>query len=291
MEICPICSKNTEISHQYDGGNSIFEGKKIFKCKNCEYHYCNQINPNDLNVYYEMSYDQNDYSRSKSFPSPNEYFSDRAKQFKPDRSDLHINCTAQYLKKKSCISVLDCGAGLGTTLNIAKKTFVNSELHAFENDLFAKTYLEYINVNQHSGDLVNFLRLNDIKFDVIICSHFLEHVSPKILNDVKDLLLDSLSKEGILLIEVPNDNWYKYPHKIHNNPPHVSFFSKTTLKNLFKQSNILSIGTLWGTSRRKINFFSSIFDFLSRKISQIIFKIPYIKHGDAILVLLQKHSS
>lgn len=288
MEACVICKKSTKYSHTYDATKTLFESKKIFKCQSCEYHFCADIEPIALNSYYETSYDENDFGRSKTFPSPEDYFNNRSNQFKPDRSDAHINSSLYHLDTQSKISILDCGAGLGTTLNIAKNTFPNSELHAFENDIFSKMYLDYIGVTQHSGDLLSFLKENTIEFDLIICSHFLEHVAPTILLEIRDLLLKSLSDDGILLLEVPNDNWFEYPHKIHNLPPHVSFFSIKSLKLMFQDSKIVSIGTLWGTSRPRQNFFLSIFDLIYRKVSKVFYNLPYTKHGDSIFALIKK---
>ena len=291
MQVCPICSQNAELSHKYDAIGSIFEEKKILKCKHCEYHFCSEIGVDILNTYYESNYDQNDYSRSKEFPLPKEYFKQRSNQFKPDRSDVHVRSAKKHLGNHSPVSILDCGAGLGTTLNIAKNTFPNAELHAFENDLLAKQYLKYIGVNQHSGSLLDFLNQNDLRFDFIICSHFLEHVAPSAIHELTELLIKSLSDQGILLIEVPNDNWFRYPHKIHNLPPHVSFFSIKSLKHAFINLKIVSIGTIWGTSRKHVNIFSSFFDLVWRNLSKIIYKIPYVSHGDAILIILKKKLS
>lgn len=291
MNDCPICKKTTEFSHSYDSANSIFAEKKINKCYECEYFFCSEISADLLNSYYETDYDENDFNRSKKFPSPKEYFDNPNNQFKPDRSSVHINSSAKYLSRTTSLSILDCGAGLGTTLNIAKQAFPDAKLYSFENDILSKKYLDEIDVVNFSGDLLNFLKKNSIKFDLIICSHFLEHVSPNIFLEIKDMLLYSLSSDGILMIEVPNDNWFKYPHKIHAIPPHVSFFSVKSLKRIFTNEKILLIGTLWGTSRKKINFLTEIFDKVSRKISKFIYRAPFVRDGDAIFALVKKHKT
>jgi len=84
----------------------------------------------------------------------------------------------------------------------------------------------------------------------------LEHISTSLLIDYVDLLISKLKIGGLLLIEVPNDNWVKYPHKMSSRPPHISFFSKKSLLTLFNTRSHIHLCKTVGSSVYKKKEFS-----------------------------------
>lgn len=284
--VCKICNSKSIHSHFYNSNTKTFNKKEILKCSYCNFHFNISISQNDLNYYYQKEYNSNDFCRSELFSTPAEYFSQEKNQFKPGRSKLHINLLKKFSVRSKKLNILDCGAGLGTTLYWASKYLDKPTLNAYENDITSKNYLRYIGSNIITGDPEVSLNTYPAQFDVIIMSHFLEHLSINILNSFLDVVHDKLKPNGIVLVEVPNDNWNLYPHKKHANPPHTCFFSKKSLYNLFsKKFKVNFVNTYGYRLNKNINIFGRIYDKLYSKFYRKTFKLPYNRHGSNLLLL------
>ena len=125
-----------------------------------------------------------------------------------------------YLSSKHA-NILDYGGGNGKLMRPFKEN-----MH--------RCYL----IDYNDNPLPGIVKLgNDIddyhgqtKFDVILCSHVLEHVSEisKLVNSLKDLL----KPEGIIYAEVPQEIWSGL--KIDLDPvTHINFFTENSFSNLF----------------------------------------------------------
>ena len=174
---------------------------------------------------------------------------------------------------------------MGTTLFWAKSFFKKPSLFAYENDKFAHKYLDYIGAKIFSGDPIKSLNSSSVSYDLIILSHFLEHISPLSLIEYVDILLSKLKDKGILLIEVPHDDWSKYNHLVRNNPPHVSFFSLQSLKKLFNSKFHIHFCVSVGSSiRQKRSIIRKVFERIFHIIYYKFFKIPRTIDGDSIII-------
>ena len=293
---CILCNKTSLFSHKYKSSNVVFENKSIYTCIDCEFSWAHNIKQVDLNEYYKNNYDL-EIKRSDKFGSPEDYFSNIKKQFKIDRSKLHLLIVKRFWANKKKPSILDIGSGFGTTLNLSKKYFNEPKIYAYENDEYSKNFLNYINAQIISGDCIS--SLNDLNetFDIIIVSHFLEHVSPNSLKNFIDILYKLMSPDGILLIEVPNDNWKKFPDRKYSNPPHVCFFSIISLKKYFKRFNVLRCCSIRKPLELKKNFLSSLIERIYNKMINIILQminktdVPCIKNENGTsLILIAKKS-
>ena len=189
------------------------------------------------------------------------------------------------------INILDCGAGLGTTLYWTKGFFKEPSLYAYENDIFSHKYLDYIGATYFTGDPLESLKSVEETYDLIILSHFLEHISPSSLVNYVELLLSKLKEEGILLIEVPHANWAKFPHLKASNPPHVGFFSINAFKNLFHtRAHIHLCGTIRGSVRKKRSFIRKSMEKSYNKFCSAVFKVPYAIDGSCIILSVSAKS-
>jgi len=289
LNLCPICQCKGSYSYQYNAVNTIFDKQPILSCSGCDFSWNNTISQKDLNKYYHFDYNNNDFDRSERFDSPKKYFSDESFMFKPYRSKLHLEIARRLISKKSQISILDCGAGLGTTLYLSKHYFKKPSLFAYENDQVSHKYLDHLKVSYFSGDPIESLNSFKKKFDLIILSHFLEHISPESIIDFVDLILDKLNRGGALIIEVPNDNWVKYEHLKSDMPPHVGFFSINSMKELFyNRAHVNLTGTI-GKSIKKRNLFSKVSGKIYSRICKLIYKVPFTKDGDCLLICVSPY--
>ncbi len=77
----------------------------------------------------------------------------------------------------------------------------------------------------------------DAQFDLIVCSHIIEHVVSPV--DILNRLSQHLSNTGILYVEVPMELWKRPPLLKQKQPiSHLSFFSPGSLKNLLVRSGL-----------------------------------------------------
>ena len=125
-----------------------------------------------------------------------------------------------YLSSKQA-HILDYGGGNGKLMRPFKEN-----MH--------RCYL----IDYNDNPLPGILKLgNDIddyqgqaKFDVILCSHVLEHVSG--ISNLVNKLKDILKPEGIIYAEVPQEIWSGL--KIDLDPvTHINYFTENSFSNLF----------------------------------------------------------
>lgn len=136
----------------------------------------------------------------------------------------------RYVKKHLHLNkvnrVLDYGGGDGRLMQ------------AFR-DLGKECYLVDYNLNCIPGttklsDTIDGIPENET-FDLIICSHVMEHVAQPL--EVTKKLHSHLSKNGSIFIEVPMEVWKKPP--LHREPvTHVNFFTQGSTHNLLTQSGL-----------------------------------------------------
>ena len=102
------------------------------------------------------------------------------------------------------------------------------------NEHLVKLATERYGVPARVERLENLLALGE-RFDLALLSHVLEHVETPIelLTNIHEIL----NPEGLVVIEVPNRNWYSLGHSLHrgtcdwnNYPPHhITFWSTAAL--------------------------------------------------------------
>jgi len=101
-----------------------------------------------------------------------------------------------------------------------------------------------------------------------------------------------MKDDGIIVVEVPNENWVKYPKTKCNSPPHVGFFSLNALRCLFKNFHIKVAGTYRGSLISGSIPYKCFLSFYNRIIFKLwrmnIIRIPYAFNGTCLLLVAQK---
>lgn len=137
--------------------------------------------------------------------------------------------------------VLDIGAGHGQLLSCIAEIYPAASFYATEVDNacckeLAARGIETKQVILDNLEVVPF----DTQFDLIVCSHVLEHArNPK---KFLGLISEMLSPGGFAMIEVPNCG---VPYSYGGDSPHLTFFSSNTFKNALTSSgmNVVSLMT------------------------------------------------
>ena len=229
MALCLNCKKQLTVYQKYlFAKNSKFQNvlsdNRIYQCSSCKLIQANhaKIDKKKLEDYYKNSYSFHKVTEQKKL---------RKNTKNIVRGLITLNHLKKYLKNKNQnYDFFELGAGYGTTLITLKDYYSNSNIYASE-----------------PGEILHEKVLADEagkKYDAIILNHVLEHlVFP---HDYIYELIGKLNKNGILYIEVPNDNDLFLKNKVFNSP-HISFFTLKSSYNFFSryknELDLLEIGT------------------------------------------------
>lgn len=194
---------------------AVFKNIKIYKCKKCDIGFCHPMPKIEkLDEYYSKIY------RSPGRPH---YINRFDLDLYSNKNLNYIQYLTTFLDFTKLNSIFDFGSGPGALGFLLKKKFPHLKLFSSEADkhciriLKSRGYKVYKNLNSVHR-----------KFDLIISTHSLEHMSDlQIIQKFKNIS----KKNSHLFIEVPNcpldKNYIKRPY----DSPHLIFFTfKSCLK-------------------------------------------------------------
>lgn len=146
-----------------------------------------------------------------------------------ERNMNYLQYLSNFLDFNNITNIFDYGSGSGDLGYLLNKKFKNLKLHTIETDIFSKEILKKRNYK-----IYNDFNEIDIKFDLIISTHVLEHLTElNILNTFKKFL----KPNQFIFIEVPNNlfkiNFLNKPY----DSPHLIFFSKKSFEKIEEKFN------------------------------------------------------
>jgi 2-polyprenyl-3-methyl-5-hydroxy-6-metoxy-1,4-benzoquinol methylase len=249
---CDCC----KIDNTVEVFSDSFFDLPILKCNNCSGYFVKNKNEIDLKKYYNETYW--DIFRNIDKKKITEEKTDEAYLLKkfPKFIQILIESTGikkalaysqyDYLKNRIKIGkLLEIGSGQGYILEIFEKNgFKVSGIEP------SRTNVEIINKKLKNGKCKHGFAESEIdhevKFDLIIMSHVLEHVidSRKVLEKLKTVL----TNDGHLFIEVPNCSSKKYLEESIYTQPHIQHFTKESIQKLLEsiEMKIVKVDTLNG---------------------------------------------
>ncbi|MDX2346784.1 MAG: class I SAM-dependent methyltransferase [Legionella sp.] len=232
---CVGCHSNiTSASYSYlyasqtIGFITLFPHLKINFCEHCELGQVehSSIAEEQLNEYYAYTY------RDKAKLGADDG-SEYRKKFLIAKAEGQAKLINKYVVSKKIKKIFEFGAGYGYNLAAVGKTFPSAELYTNELD---QTIDKLPGVRKYQSTL---------KYDLIVMSHVLEHlIFPE---KVLQKMIVNLQKDGILFIEVPNEQ-ATVKNASSFVEPHITFFNLNSLKSLIEKNfneelEILYIGT------------------------------------------------
>jgi SAM-dependent methyltransferase len=182
-----------------------------------------------LSDYYKNQYSKE--NRRDRDIHPEEYFGENSENKYPFLKHYFERSRSQsvILHDHGAVfdKVLDYGSGPGYFLKICGA----KEPYAVDPDRSAEKYLHYINAKIIEKD-----ELPTDFFDVVVASHVVEHFDAKNAISIIHELLQSLKKDGLLLVEVPQGG-HSYLHIAHpHHAPHTIFFTPEGILKLIKNA-------------------------------------------------------
>lgn len=221
---CILCKNKTEFLDNYKlnvkSDYKYFSKLKIYYCKRCDFSFCSPM-PNEikLNYFYKKIY--------RAQGRPHEISWNFNAQLLCDINLNYIQYLSTFIDFNKINTLLDFGSGTGDIGYLLKKKFNHLKLFSIENDKNCQNIL-------NNRSYTNYKNLKDItrKFDVILATHCLEHLTNlNIFNFFKKVS----HNKTFLFIEVPNNIFNKKFFDRPYDSPHLLFFSKKTFLKIKKK--------------------------------------------------------
>jgi 2-polyprenyl-3-methyl-5-hydroxy-6-metoxy-1,4-benzoquinol methylase len=222
MIVCPICQSNRPSKAWQYKESSIFE------CQECDLQFVNPMAAASLEFYQEK-YREYVASAYEDIHPGYQFTIDKIKEVTtrhmlPDRRRaIEVGCGAGYLLVELQKNGFEC---LGTDFNPA----------------LVKAAIEQFHVPARVVRLEELATLG-LRFDLAILSQVLEHAEDplRLLKDIREIL----NPGGILMIDVPNRNWYSPSHSLEKGtlssldypPHHLTFWSIASLDHAVRRSD------------------------------------------------------
>lgn len=264
---CPVCKsakikKGIEYLNYFWTDEEELNDLSISLCFDCGMGF---VEPSLRKKYLEYFYNEKYRSRSSAF------YIDFS-TFLINKNDIDSRSLSQLILAKSFTTwetgdyFLDVGAGSGLSYNTAHHLFASPKLIAIESN---KSAIKFY--TKQFKDIITFPSLHEVEnsigqnsVKVILLSHSLEHFQHDDLIKELQSLYKLLMPGGVLVIEVPFNDFRKNNHleMRYNDAPHLCFFSLESLSIMmekagFKIPFINTTGPFYhdsfGTDKFKLN--------------------------------------
>jgi len=227
---CPICKTNTKSNFRCDYKFEIHEDKKYFgdlkidRCEECDFSYANPMpSSQNLDFFYENVY-RLPY-RPPYWTSENDQ--DVEKKFLLERNLNYLLYLSTLIDLKRVNNIYDFGAGIGDLGYAIKKKFPNVNLFCTEYDKHCLNILKKRGYN--NGELEKI----DKKFDLIITTHSLEHLTDV---EIFNKFYEILKPGGLLFFEIPYCSEEYFSGRPYDGP-HLLFYTKKSIEKISKKFN------------------------------------------------------
>ena len=226
---CLICNKSDHVSFLSDylleikEDHDFFKNAKIYRCSSCDFGFVNPMPSEEkLSEFYETVY------RSAGRPPYNvsENYEDQKKHYLEDKNLSYLLYLTTLVDIKKIKNLYDFGAGDGDLGYALKQKFPHLQLYCTEGDKYCEKIL-------NDRGFINFKDIKSIdkKFDLILTTHSLEHLSS--VNPIFKKFKELLNPNGLIFFEVPNcpeEYWKGRPY----DGPHLMFYTKKSFEKIIK---------------------------------------------------------
>tara|TARA_B100000963_G_C22569664_1_gene645458 strand:- start:394 stop:1398 length:1005 start_codon:yes stop_codon:yes gene_type:complete len=225
---CLICNQKTDYLDEYkfnvNSDIEFFGRMQIVYCKECDLSFADPMpSASKLDHFYKYVY--RDFGRPHYIELRN-----LEEDLLSQKNMNYIQYLSSFINFDKIENIFDFGSGSGDIGYLLSKKFKHLKLHTIETDNFSKKILK----NRNFKIYENFNEI-DIKFDLIISTHVIEHLTNL---DIFENFKNVLKKNHHIFIEVPNNLFEVNFHKRPYDSPHLIFFSKKSLYLVEKKFNL-----------------------------------------------------
>ena len=266
-------------------------------CKNCGLIMTNpSMDQNSLNSFYDQDY--------RPLYTGNEDASYDVFKEQFQRGMIQAEFVSSIINLEDVKRILEIGCGAGGILKAFSEIFVDAEIEGID---LGERYISYgrlqgLELRKASSEV---LISENKKYDLIICSHSLEHFLDlkRELNNISELL----SENGVLFIEVPGIFYVKkvygdFMRYLQN--AHIRSFTLGTLEQIMNKNgfelingNEIIQSLFKYTGKKKtisMNYYNSIMDYitdLEKKHIWEFFKKRYLRKNRIIMGIYRRIKS
>ncbi len=227
MTNCLICNKEEKVEFldnyklQFKEDENYFKKAKLYRCDDCDFSFVNPMpSLETLDYFYK-----NIYSSKERPPYwATEDYEDQKVHYLEDKNLSYLLYLTTLIDFKKIKTIFDFGCSNGDLGHALKIKFSQLDLFCSESDLHCEKILK-------ERGYKNFENLNNInqKFDLIIVTHALEHITD--VNYIFNKFNDLLNLNGYIFFEVPN-----CPKEYWNGRPydglHLLYYTKKSFEKL-----------------------------------------------------------
>jgi SAM-dependent methyltransferase len=238
--ICPICVK--KISESLAPYNDIgwtdfgiFKKLQLSHCSHCGFGFSvPELDEGTVGYFYEKQYRSKgstfhiDFSKLK--------YNDGVRDIRSSRSFAQLTLARVFCKFENQDIFLDVGPGLGGSFKLAVALFEKPKLYAIELSEGASEYYKNSYNVICDSSLDDFISSGQ-KAQIILMSHSLEHYRVSDLPKLMLSLYSALDDNGVIVVEVPNDDLRFHLKNRGVDTPHFLFFSEESLALLFQKNS------------------------------------------------------
>jgi hypothetical protein len=213
--------KNKEFPH-----SDIFKSKLITVCPNCGFGFLiSEPSIELINDFYS-----NEYRNPKS-----SFFIDFSRMSSLKSIDarslgqIYLGLGQIVFRENDVF--LDLGPGSGNSFSTANLVLERPICYGVELNAGAKEFYERAYGAKTFVSISQFVK-EGLKAKLIILSHSLEHFKLSEISELMNKLKMALAPEGVVVIEVPNDDLTIFGSTRENDSPHLLFFNQHSLTNL-----------------------------------------------------------
>jgi 2-polyprenyl-3-methyl-5-hydroxy-6-metoxy-1,4-benzoquinol methylase len=223
---CPVCQSQTFEEYLTIQDYTVSQEQfKIVTCQKCGFRFTNpRPDSEDIGEYYKAESYISHTNTSKGL------ISKIYQEVRKFTLKSKLNLINKLFPKKG--KIMDVGCGTGMFLNVAREN--GWKVNGIEPDTGARAIAEEVNQIKIEEEVLSSFQ-NDT-FEVITLWHVLEHIHE--LNTTIEWLKERLSKDGFLIIAVPNHKSkdaeiYQEQWAAYDVPRHLYHFSQKSIKELF----------------------------------------------------------
>ena len=240
MKVCPICSNKISPNHHpyndigwTDWG--IFKELQLAHCTSCGFGFSiPELNEKVVNLFYERQYRSKESTFHIDFLRLSNIKDNGVGDIRNDRAFGQLYLARAFCNFNCQDILLDIGPGKGGSFKVAKTLFDNPKFHSIELSQGAKEHYRK-NYEADSHNSINDFISSNLKAQIILLSHTLEHYRLSDLSGLLSNLSLALAKNGVAIIEVPHVDLRVHIENRGVDTPHFLFFSKESLVYLFEQ--------------------------------------------------------
>ncbi len=189
--------------------------------------------------------------------------------------DYYDKYLRQHLKLSDDLKILELGCGIGGFLYYLKKNGSENFLGVDISEEQLSICQKYVTTKVVNEDVLNFLKKQDHKYDLIVLLDLIEHLGKDKIIQFIELLYNTLKVNGRILLRTPNMGSLFGLRSRYIDFTHEVGFTEESIKQVFHQipfSNVEVYNTNIGNKRLfVIKLFQRILEtFYNVKLSKII---------------------